>query len=516
MLKSLARNAVLGVFLVPGATLPLYDASTHLKASASQPACAIESPKSGSDIRGVVLFRVACGHQAPVQGCEFSFESQGAQSGPFHSPVDTRSLGADGPVQVIARCGVSRVTVESPPSRLWLSNRLGSVLGVNSSLSKQDVDLVSQLGLRWIRADAEWGFHRTEEAFRADVERSAHGEGWPSLKPLRERLSYAHQLGLRVLVIAMGSPDWAHGAASLGGYVWHQAILPRRRAAFAEYVKELCLEGVDAVEVINEPNGSAEYIFGPDHPRAAFPDERVDDYVQLLRAVYQHVKADPRTRTCLIGIGAPSSYGHELVATGNAIHPRIWYHRLFHATADDRKTATTAAGSFDFASVHPYGEENVDKGPTEWDHRWTRFALQYGDAAYAHGMAMVHRIRSELVAAGQGGKPLWATEVGAATFGGQCQAKPCKSEARQREWLQQYIRAWFSNEPTGWHSPLAERFYGDFTGPLFYYQLRDKSNGIVPPLNKEGFFGLLKYNGTEKLAFAELARIAATTIQSLQ
>src|SRR5262252_2843579 len=164
------------------------------------------------------------------------------------------------------------------------SQALGEALGVNSGVTATDVNAARALGVRWIRISAgiDWGsWHTTKAQYDADV---AAGGIWPALATFASQVAYAHSQGIHVLAIAMTSPQWAHGAPRQdGGYEWHQAILPQYRNDFAEYARQLALCGADAVEVINEPHVNLfGYGFGPDHPRAAFPDERVDDYALLL------------------------------------------------------------------------------------------------------------------------------------------------------------------------------------------------------------------------------------------
>jgi hypothetical protein len=413
----------------------------------------------------------------------------------------------DGKHQIQAICSdaSAQELARSDLHTIWISNKLGSMLGTNGSLSREHVDKSVELGVTWLRGGPEWGFHPTEADFARDVEAKKRGVTWPGLNQFRDEAEYAHRRGLRILVPAMGASEWARGKDRTdGGTIWHQAILPPMRKHFAEYVKQLCAEGADAVEIINEPNLRSEYSFGPSHPRAAHPDERVDDYVLLLREVYEHVKADPATATCQVGLGGTSASGHEMIPDPTFIHPVEWYRRLFHSTADDRTTPISAKGFFDFASLHPYADANVRAGPTEWGHRWLRFSLQYGDAAYGHGMAMVIRIRRVLVEEGAADRKIWATEVGLPTFGGTCTNKPCASEKLQAIWVHQYVRAWFSTEATGWNEPLAPSFYGDFTGPMIYYQLQDRSDGRAPPTDKEGFFGLLRHDRSPKPSFGAL------------
>ena len=477
--------------------------------------CRLVSHESGQDVSGKVALRAELSSAIEA---EVTFlvdgravaEARGVR-GVAVALWDTTRDTAEGPHELHVACAAPKLAEQrSDSTRVWVSNTRGAQLGTHAArlgsdaaLDRQRIDaLANESKARWLRGGPEWTFHATEADFAQDMEGTARGRPWPALDGLREAATYARTKGVRVLAVALGSPRWAHGRERTdGGNPWHQAILPQHRGAFAEYVKQLCLAGAAAVEVLNEPNLQSEYAFGPDHPRSTYSEERVDDYAVLLRVVYDHVKADPNTRDCMIGTGGTAPMGHELVADDHFIHPVHWYRRLFRARADDRKTSASIRGKFDFASVHPYAEMNTQDGPTEWGHRWTRFFHRYGDAVYAHGMASVHRVRAELLRGGAADKKLWATEVGVATFGGQCLDKPCTSEAKQAEWLEQYVRAWMSTGTTGFRAPLATKFYGDFTGPLIVYQWRDRSDGKIPPTDKEGFFGLLRYDGSKKPAF---------------
>lgn len=378
-------------------------------------------------------------------------------------------------------------------------------LGIVANLTPEHIDAAVSLGVGWIRAtDApEWGFHASEASYNSAVSTAGSSGIWPQLVSFSDGVALAHASGIKVLAHAMAAPTWARGSAAGGGVnQWHQALLPTYRTHFAEYCRQLCLCGIDAIEITNEPNLSSQYAFSPDHPRASFPAERNDDYVLLLRAVYSHLKADsnPVVSGVPVGTGGTASVGHEQLTPTAGIQPTNWYRRMFNATADDRTTPVSASGAFDFISHHPYAWH--DGGPNDWDVRWVD---QADDAAYWQGIACTWRIRQELVAAGEGDKKIWATELGAPTNG--VPPDDFVTEAEQAQRLTDYILAWTSTGSTGFSGLLASSFYGSFTGPLFVYQLRDRSDGSAPPLDQEGYFGLQHLDGSEKPA-AEVLRSA--------
>lgn len=382
-------------------------------------------------------------------------------------------------------------------------------LGVNAQfadISAPVIDAAKSLGVGWVRTSVEWGFHQTEADYNADVAAAGASGVWPALQQFKTRIAYAHSKGISVLTTAMRAQSWACGTnVTSNGTSSHQAILPSKRFAFAEYCRQLALCGVDAIEVTNEPNLPSQYMFAPEHPRAAFPVERTSDWVLLLNAVYARVKGDPLTAACPIGIGAPAVLGHELIArTDGGIQPTLWYQALLHATADNR--TTPVAPLFDFACVHPYAQLDSHHGPVDWSFRWGQFPNQYGDAAYAHGVAQIYRIRNLLVAAGFASKEIWATEFGAPTSGGASSV----TEAEQAQWMSDYVTALTTSGPTGYTDPLSTTYFGSFMGPIFVYQLRDRSDGAIAPTDTEGFFGLQRYDGSHKPAWDVLKRAAGT------
>jgi hypothetical protein len=480
-------------------------------------ACQLTAPAPGSDVRGSVDLKAVGRDDRAVTAIAFHRTPGGliargsAQSaGEFKTSWDTGTV-ADGPVQLHAICydAAGNASAASAATTVWISNKRGALMGLNGPLDKEHVDAqADELRMRWVRYDAQWAWVQGDESayVREMAAARATGALWPGLVELRDRIQYARGKGLRVLLIAQGTLPWVRGADRTdGGNPWMQAPLPARRGDFAEYVKQLCLAGADAVEITNEPNFKSHYAFGPDHPRRAYPDERADDYALLVRAVYTQVKADPRTRACQIGLAGPAVFGHDKLGSPDGFLPVDWTHRLLNAKADDRVTPAGVAGYFDFASVHPYADSNSETGPIDWGKGW----IQPADTLWWQGIAQTGRMRAELLAGGAGGAKLWATELGAPTYGGQCPGKPCISEALQAAWVDDYVKAWLTNGLSGFTAPLPTRFFADITGPMFFYQWRDRSNGSVAPTDREGFFGVTRYDASRKPAFERLKAQAA-------
>lgn len=381
-----------------------------------------------------------------------------------------------------------------------IGREMGMSLAQPYDVQTAMLDTANACGLGWLRTDVQYGFHANQAAADVAIANAGATGLWPELLPYKAQWDAAHARGVKILVVCQGSLSWVRGADRTdGGNVFMQAPLPSKRSYFAEFVRQLALSGVDALEFWNEPNFKSSYWLGPDHPRAAFPAERVDDYVLLMRQVYARLKGDPLTAPVPLGIGATGLIGHELLTDPNGIQHTIWYGKLFTAKADDRVTPVSISGAFDMACVHPYANVSTFEGPLAWGATW----LSAGDAALWHGMASVYRQRAVLIANGHADKKFWATELGAPTNGQPGQS--WLNESQQASWLTEYVRAWFSTAPSGFAGTSSPTFYGSFTGPLIVYQWKDKTNGVIPPIDTEGYFGLLRYDGSAKQSLVTLA-----------
>lgn len=377
---------------------------------------------------------------------------------------------------------------------------LGLVAAQPYDIQTAMLDTAVATGIRWFRTFVEYGFHANQAAADAAIATAGAAGLWPDMLPYKAQWDSAHARGIKILVVVQGSLSWLRGADRVdGGNPFHQAPLPSKRAYFAEFVRQMALSGVDAIEFINEPNHTVDYWLGPDHPRAAFPAERADDYVVLMRQVYARLKGDPLTANVPIGIGGPGLHGHELGTDPSGIQHTLWYQKLFAAKADDRVTPVSLVGACDFACVHPYADVGSGNGPLAWGATW----MSAGDAALWHGTAAVYRQRAVLVANGLASMKVWATEFGAPTSGQGGQT--WLTESQQASWLSEYVRAWFSTSPSTFSGTSSPVFYGAFTGPAFVYQWRDKSNGVIAPTTTEGYFGVQRYDGSPKPALATLA-----------
>ena len=215
---------------------------------------------------------------------------------------------------------------------------------------------------------------------------------------------------------------------------------PRDFAQFAATAAEhYSAMGVHAYEVWNEPNIPRFWEPGPD-PAA---------YTQLLRAAYPAIKtADPQA-TVLTGGTAPAF-------DSAAVSPVDFLRAIY---------ANGGGDSFDAVSHHPYCWPALPGGPdcTAWQE------MNATDPS----------LRSVMAANGDADKQIWATEFGAPTGG-----PNSISEDAQAQTILRAYSLW--------------RTY-DWGGPLFTYSGRDHGTSEA---SGENFFGLLRYDYSEKPAFA--------------
>ena len=255
--------------------------------------------------------------------------------------------------------------------------------------------------------------------------------------------------GVKVLVVATGSPQWASASASGIG----PPSDPAHYSAFIDQMMRFA-PGVGAWEIWNEADADLFWENGP-QPAA---------YAALLRATYPVVKA--RDRTALV------------VSTG-----MVGNHFDFLQDLYDNG----AAGSFDVVGVHtdtPCLIATPDFVYRETDGRIGRFAFT--------GYREVHHVMTRN---GDGAKPIWMTEIGwntSSTAPGSCRdgggagAKPAGvTQARQAEYLKDAYDC-LAADP--------------FVAVAMWFSLQDTPNRPT----YDGHLGLLRADGSAKPAYAAM------------
>ncbi|WCB91921.1 hypothetical protein DSM104299_00599 [Baekduia alba] len=263
--------------------------------------------------------------------------------------------------------------------------------------------------------------------------------------------------GAKPLFVVLNTPQWANGVAD-------QLVPPNDPQTYADFMKAFAAhnKGVGSVagyEVWNEPDEAQFWHPGPDAGR----------YAALLKATYAGVKAGDPGATVVAG-----------PTTGNNYQ---WIQGLYN---------NGAGSSFDVVAVHT-DTACLDRGPD---------AFYREDGKLARYTFLGYRTVHDVMAAnGDGGKPIWMSELGWSSTGGgptSCTRgewtgkKPSGvSEADQATYLTQAYGC-LANDP--------------YVQKADWFTLRDTTGNGVDELNH---YGLLRTSGAGKPALNAFRAVTA-------
>lgn len=354
---------------------------------------------------------------------------------------------------------VDTATIAAPVSKpqtptLENSARIGVAVGetlsvVSSEELARTLDDLASLGVGWVRADLAWSSVRPDEnaPYR-----------WDAFDRL---VDAAYTRDIHVLPILTYTPAWAR----MDTCAWTSKCPPKDPRAFAVFVRDAieryAPRGVVAWEVWNEPNISLFWASGADPER----------YAALLREAYTAVHDVSPDAVVVSGGLAPASTGDGNMA------PRDFLEQLY---------TYGARTSFDAVGFHPY---SYPLSPTH--HKRSNAWSQMAETAWS--------IRSIMHDHGDGAKQVWLTEYGAPTGGsGAVAASDGYAFWDVPDHVTETYQAELMREAITVHATYP------WAGPLFWYSYRDLG---TTQEDKEHFFGLLRYDGTPKPAYEELARL---------
>jgi hypothetical protein len=306
----------------------------------------------------------------------------------------------------------------------------GGLFAESPRTLERDLSGMQAAGATWLRVDVNW----------AVVQRKGRNRySWGGFDRVIRR-ARAH--GLNVLANVAYTPSWARPRGSNEDKVAPALLSDYVRFAEAA-VRRYRPLGVRHWELWNEPN------LGCCFWRPVAQPER---YARLVRATGAAIKRIDPGATVLAGALAPASGGSE----GN-LSPLDFARRFY---------AAGAAGSFDVLSVHPY---TWPHSPTNaWPGDWDEIAELGGE----HG----HEV------------PLWATEFGAPTGGGN---HPI-TEGDQARMATLGFAVWPG--------------YDFSDGPMFWYSYRDAG---ADPRDDANHFGVVRHDFTRKQAWRAIEQTAA-------
>lgn len=327
---------------------------------------------------------------------------------------------------------------------------LGETLSVASEAElEKTLDDIKSLGVGWIRVDMAWNSIQptSRELFV-----------WgPFDRIVRE----ARERGIAVLPIITYTPQWARDESCSTT----SKCPPRDHDEFAEFARVAALryssQGVHVWEIWNEPNIRKFWASGANYAR----------YADMLKHAYVAIHEVDAGATVLSGGLAPTDTGR-----GN-ITAREFLEGMYEHGA---------GRYFDAMAFHPY---SFPLGPVDLDR--TNAWSQMADTEW--------NLRAIMRANGDTHKKIWLTEYGAPTGGPGSIASNSThapwsipdhvTEAYQTELLVQAVQA--------------QRAHA-WTGPLFWYSYKDLGTNES---TIENFFGIIRFDGTQKPAYYMLERL---------
>lgn len=333
------------------------------------------------------------------------------------------------------------------------ADRMGVSIGADNLTSTLAGQMVAA-GVQWVRLEARW----------SSVEVTQGSYDWTQA----DHINTATAAGLKVLGLLAYTPTWARDPAcsAQGGTCQPTAASLDAFAAFAAAAASRYTQ-VHHWEVWNEANGIEFWKPAPDPAR----------YVSLLQKASNAVKGvDPTARIITNGTIAANT------ASPNYYAPPDWVQALY-ANGAGGLSPVTGLAYFDAVGAHPYCYFNTFDCPStfaDWS-SWQRMAFTSSNPP-DHSAA---NMRAVMEAAGEGHKPIWATEFGMPTGGG----GDAVTEAHQATMVTDAYALWKSYSWT--RAPWGN-------APLFLYRWDDLAGATT----YEDFFGIVRTDGSVKPAWS--------------
>ncbi|MGZ4736993.1 MAG: hypothetical protein ACXVJW_13810 [Acidimicrobiia bacterium] len=344
------------------------------------------------------------------------------------------------------------------PVAVPLRERAGISAGSSILWEGDDVRLpklqaVADSGARWFEFDIDWNSIQAGGQYSFD---------WSATDRV---VLAARARGLKILGMAGYSPGWARPANCPPNT---DKCLPKSPEYYAQFVKAAALRygatspipslraSIQAWQIWNEPN----------HYPFVQPVVDVGMYTRMLKRAYYEIKHVDPAATVIAGGTAPAPND----PSGRDMAPTKFLSRIY---------ASGGKGFFDAFAHHPYSFPCNPLIKASWN--------AFTQTKFLHDVMVLN---------GEGAKKIWGTEAGAPTGAdiGACTAgNPGRSvtEEMQAQYLTDYYKGWYGD-------------FGSFTGPLFWFQIRDNGDD---PNYYDDHFGLLRRDFTPKPAYVTMQRL---------
>jgi hypothetical protein len=369
---------------------------------------------------------------------------------PYAHHGSTQDLSRKSQEQTIKNTVVSTENTKKTTTRKQVGIALGdTTVWMPETRLNQEMTTIAKLGISWIRIDVSWSDIQPNDAAQYN---------WSGLDRV---VKSANKHNLRILGTLAYAPAWA----AERGCVTNLKCAPASDAQFSYFatqvVKRYANQGLHSWEIWNEPN--LEGFWSPSPSPSA--------YTALLKAVYPAIKqADPSATVISGGLG-PLDYGAQ------SIRQQDFLNAMYIDGAEPY---------FDDLGYHPYSYPVPPSVVENWS-GWSTMS------------DITDNIRSIMSMHGDTLKPIWITEYGAPTNGQRAIATTSNfnlnngpdhvSEGLQAEMLSQAVGIY---QATPW------------LGNFFWYSYQDLGTSTS---TNENFFGLLRYNGSEKPAAVTLHQL---------
>ncbi|MBV9194659.1 MAG: cellulase family glycosylhydrolase [Solirubrobacterales bacterium] len=402
----------------------------------------------GSAIRALFLLLVAAAALGVARAGKDLIERPSNSGGDQAVAANSATVGDALFNRAAATCRLTSATGRPPD----INHSSSLVLGVHASLSLlsgraqcEEARLAKATGVQAVREDLAW----------ADTEPRPNRYDWATYDSV---VKTATEAGLAVLPVLDAAPAWAAQTwnsvpSNPGPYAAFVAAAVKRYGPGGTFWRANPRLGTHPLvwyELWNEPYSGRN------------PDPKL--YARLVRAAVTAARAVNASARFLIEDTTVTVHGDR----------DDWIGEMYAAVPD-------LSRYFDGVALHPYGGNPTSPTP--------------GAQPYAEPAAQVQQAHSDLIAHGDGDKPLWVTEIGWSTCSG---GTNCVTEAQQAS----YLRTFLTLSRTSWRSYLRA---------VMVYALRDFAPARVD--NREAWFGLIRPNLSHKPAW-QVLRHATTPTRS--
>ncbi len=339
-----------------------------------------------------------------------------------------------------------------------LAERVGisagsTILWDSADVEQQKLQAVADSGAKWFEMDVDWN---------SIQDGGPNSYMWTATDRV---VTDARARGLKILGMIGYTPAWARPANCPAGSDKCLPASPETYAAFAHAVAQRYgsastipsfRSSITAVQIWNEPN----------HYPFVQPTVNVRAYTDMLKRAYVEIKTVDPLMTVIAGGTSPAGN----TAGSHDVAPIRFLREIY---ADGGK------GFFDAFAHHPYSFPCSPLIRASWN-----------------SFSQTRDLHTVMAQNGDGGKKIWGTEAGAPTGADVGTCTPGNvgmsvSEATQSQYLADYFKGWYGD-------------YASFTGPLFWFQIRD--NG-TDPNNYDDHYGLLRWDFSAKPAYRTLQRL---------